>query len=261
MPDEERYTQIGGPVDGETAVAATEDPKPVVEGQVETPTGEETPMGEIKTEGEESPKKIPGSRRAHEKVLRLEIENQMLKEQLAGKKPAEPAQPEAETKPARPSLATFNGTHEEYEAALDTYLENLSDWKVKQTVTQLEAAKKQQEINNGWAAKAEAAREKYEDFDEALAEADASPVVIQKMRKSPVGADIGYYLATNPKERKAINTMDPEDAYDALKAVEKRFTEPKPKRETNAPPPVVPLGGTSTVVPPKHRRDTYVEIK
>ena len=228
MSNDDLITYDLGPQnDGEPAVVVPAEPVvSAVEEEPATASGEETPA-EVE---EETPRKKPGSQRERERRIAAEAQLELLKAQLAGK------QPEAPKPEGKPTADQFT-SHEEW-------IEALTDWKTDQKIQTREAEKAKTEAMTAWEAKKEAARDKYEDFDDALDGANASPVVLQKMLKSPVGADIGYFLATNPKELKKINAMDPEDAYDALKVIEKRFTgtqEPvKPPVKTPKPPsPVV----------------------
>jgi len=223
------YEELGTQFDGEPAVTApvvpAEEVKPVVEEEPATASGEETPA---EVEAEEAPRKKPGSQREREKRIALEAEVRVLREQMAGIKPADAPKPEG-----RPTADQF-ASHEEW-------IEAVTDWKVDQKLQAREAEKSKTAAMTAWEAKKEAAREKYEDFDDALESANASPIVLQALLESDTGADLAYHLATHPKELKEINTLGTRAAIHALDALEQRLTAPKPKPTSKAPPPLVPV--------------------
>ena len=242
MSKEDLITYDLGPQnDGEPAVveavAHVVEEKPVVE--PEAKTGEETPAKEVP---EEALPRIPGSRRDRERRIAAEAKLELLLAQQAGK-----AAPEA-PKQGKPTSDQFD-TH-------DAYIEALTDWKVEEKLKSKSAESEKAKSLTGWEAKKDAAREKYEDFDEALESANASPVVLQVMLESDAGAEIAYYLATHPKELREINAMGTRAATHALDALEENLVKPK-TAPVKAPKPPSPVVATSVTRSNDGRLEVY----
>jgi hypothetical protein len=222
-------------IDGETPAVAepVEEVKPVAETEPAAASGEETPAEVVV---EDPPHKKPGSQREREKRIAVEAENRVLREQLAGGKPVEAPKPQG-----KPTADQFE-SHEEW-------IEALTDWKTDQKIQAREAEKAKTDAVNSWEAKKEAAREKYEDLDEVLDSANASPVVLQALLEAETGVDLAYHLATHPKELKEINAMGTRAAIHALDALEAKLTAPPQKQISKAPAPVTPLPSSASAPP------------
>ena len=212
------------------APAVVEETAPVVEekpvAEPEDKTGEETPAEEVP---DEAPRKKPGSQRERERRIAAEAKLELLLAQQAGKAQETPK------REGKPTSDQFD-THE-------AFIEALTDWKVEEKLKTKSVESEKAKSLTGWEAKKEAAREKYEDFDEALESANASPVVLQVMLESDAGAEIAYYLATHPKELREINSMGTRAATHALDALEDKLV--KPKSTVKTPKPPTPVAATS----------------
>jgi len=238
--------------DGEPV--AVVDPKP--EDAPETkPKPEEAPEPERTPEEIEEHKRLTGSARAKAKAERLAEENRLLKERLdrieKQVEPKETAKPVAQDS-GEPVLENFE-TFAEYNKAAIRY--------EAQKIVQEERAKEQHsKVMESWEAKKAAARAAYADFDEALADMETpSAVAGAIMSKSEHTADIAYYLANHPDELKKINRMDPPETALAIGVLAASFAKPKttPKKESKAPPPLVPV--KAAAVPVKNSRFDGIE--
>jgi len=205
-----------------------------------------------------------------------------LKRQLdsdTGDKTAPP--PVTETKPAelkapvKPKSDDFK-TWEEYEAAKDKYVEDLSDYKVKVAIQEdraqrAEEAKKQQQEAEGktvaekWNKQVEAAGKKHSDWDDLVG--PIKDLVGKDPRfaagasfllDSEVGAEILYHLGNNPDQAAEIAAMSPIRQVAALARIEDSLTKPAeialkappgPKKVTEAPPPPSELNGRNQLAP------------
>jgi len=206
-----------------------------------------------------------------------------LKRQLdsdTGDKTAPP--PVTETKPAelkapvKPKSDDFK-TWEEYEAAKDKYVEDLSDYKVKVAIQEdraqrAEEAKKQQQESEGrtaaekWNKQVESAGQKHSDWDDVvgpikdLVGKDARFAAgASFLLDSEVGAEILYHLGVNPDEAQSIAAMSPIRQVAALTRIEdsltkpaesvKKMTPPGPKKVSETPPPPSDLNGRNQLAP------------
>ena len=227
----DEFEEIGTTLaDGVPAVEKVEpvpDPEPIKEPEeVETPDPD-TDEAETEEGGDEAPKKKSGSQRWKEKAQREAEEKEYWKTQaLQGKTVEAPVAPVLPK--GGPTVDQFDN-YEDFQRATIRY-------EAQQIVAQ-ERAKQ------GWEQKAQSARAKYPDFDDALQTArNPSPAVIEVLQDSPLGADIAYHLATHPEVFTRINTMSPIAAARELGKLEVALQpKPEPKKVTKAPPPIVPV--------------------
>lgn len=223
--------ELGTLNDGEPAVVV-----PAEEGTAEPETpAVDPPVGEDVGEDEEDhPKRKSGSQRAREKAMRLEIENEILKAQLAGKKP-EPEAPQAVGEPTPDAFENYSD-----------YVKALAKYTYHQEKEQSEAQARNAEVSQSWEAKKTEARKEIKDFDDVVNYMDTpSPAALAVMAESDHTAKIAYYLGTHPDELSRLNTLPPAKAALEVARIEARFTAPpKPTRtSTAAPPPPTPVGG------------------
>ena len=205
----------------EPPAAAVEDPAPVAPVEPAEPPKE---------------KNIPGSQRAKEKAMRLEIENQYLREQLAGKTP-EPAPVD----PNEPKAEAFEN-YEDYQRAIRVYDRKVAyedaEWAVAQT-----------RIQSEWTKKKEAIKAVHPDVETVFENTlTPSKAVAEIIYTAPDGAELGYYLGTHEEEYERINNLSPVAAAFEMGAIRAKLTKPAtPKQTSQAPPPVVPLAPSGIV--------------
>lgn len=238
---EELGTQFDGePVTVEPVVPEPEQPPVTSEPEPEA-EAEETPE-----QVEERKKRKTGSQKAREKAEQLARENETLRRMLL-----ERDQPKAE-KPVEhasdaPRLEDFE-THADWVNATVQH-------GIKKALEAERSQSKAQTWQQQWQGKAEAAREKYEDFDEALSFMPPIPQhVAEVLAESEFEADLAYHLANHPDEARKLNSMSPAMAGREIARLEARFNQPKPvaKPVTKAPPPINPVAVSGTVPPKVH---------
>jgi len=139
----------------------------------------------------------------------------------------------------------------EHFATTDEYVDALTTSKAQQIVEQQQFAKQQQELLGNYHDKEEAAREKYEDFEQVAynPKLPITDVMAQTIQASDNGPDIAYYLGTNPKEADRIARLQPFlQAKEIGRLEAKVASEPVTKRTSSAPAPISPVtarGGQS----------------
>lgn len=184
---------------------------------------------------------------------RAEREAARLAEELQAERSAKsPTQTNATTD-AKPQLSNF--------ASYDDYQEALTEWKVDQRlkakdteVQQSQRQQRQQAVQSERAERfqdsCEEARDKYEDFDEAVFSDDnrmpnwAGGLIADTDNPG----EVAYFLAKNTKEAKRIYSLRPEKAAIELGKLVVQLATPKPKQISTAPPPTsTPAGGGRAV--------------
>jgi len=198
---------------------------------------------------EEARKRKSGSQREREKRIRLEAENEALRNLLAqgqAGKPSVPvdAPPDPLAKP-KPSAEQFE-THEEW-------VEALSDWKYDQRRAKERQEAERNEAQTEWSKKCAEGREKFPDFDDLIQDAPApSPLVAQRLFKPSTTPEVIHYLASNLDEYERINRLkDPGDVAEALAEIKTKIkapSPPKPKQPSSAPAPIKPVTPRAAVI-------------
>jgi hypothetical protein len=125
-----------------------------------------------------------------------------------------------------------------------------------------EAAKQVEEITSrereaiaqSWNAQMDDARGRYADFDAvALSpQVPITPEVGMLIATSDQGADVAYFLGQNRALAAQIAGMSQVEAARAIGRIEATLSQPKPRTETQAPPPISPVrGGASATLNPE----------
>jgi hypothetical protein len=234
--------EVGLQNDGEPVAVVPAEP----EGETPAPEPENEPEtdGAEAPEGDEKPHKKTGSQRLREKLAREAEEKEYWKaEALKKATPATPATPQAAGKPRQEDF----DTHE-------AWVEAVTDWKVDQKLAERETKTEQTKRQQSWNEKADKARAKFEDFDDALESAPApTPIVSEVLNESPIGGEVAYHLATHLDLYKRINAMRPPAAALELGRLEAQITAkqapPVPKAATKAPKPPTPIAAHSATKP------------
>lgn len=162
-----------------------------------------------------------------------------LKAKLAEKETAKTVAVKTEGKP---TLDSFD--------SLEEFQEALTDWKLDQRAAQAKQAennKRATEQQKQVKERIDAAKTKYEDFEEVALDPDltVSPAMFEAMMDSDLGADVLYFLGNHPEEASRISKLSPASAAREIGKIEVKL-EAKPKAEpkvSKAPPPVKPLAG------------------
>ena len=217
----------------ETAPEAVPEPAPV-EAEPEAPEPE---AAEAEADDEaEKPRHKPGSQKWKEKALREAQEKEYWKAQALQQKAPEPT----------PTPVSADGPKQD---DFDTHAEWVKASIRFEAKAMIEAEKRQQT----WEQKAQAARTRFTDFDEALETAPApSRAVAEVLNESPIGGDVAYHLATHPDEYNRINRLGPVAAALELGRIEARLV-PQKKAPitpaTKAPRPPSPVTAAAAARP------------
>ena len=241
---------LGPQNDGEPTPAPPAEPPAPGAG----PDGAETPKAPEKP-GEEPEKPRKGG--FQRKIERLEEQNRMLQEMLVGRGQQPPQEPSKPQEKPEPRAQDFD-SHEDYQRAVREYdrqqiaAELRKDFDRQQR--EAEARRTAEQQARTATEKLQAAREKYPDLDDLLADCDAplSQTMQQVMLDSPAGADLLYHLANHPDDAHRIAGLPPIAQVRELTLLEAKLgTKPTPKPSA-APPPPSTVKGAGVVTQNPH---------
>ena len=134
----------------------------------------------------------------------------------------------------------------------EAYAEALAYQKAEELLAKREAAKQQSQVLESYQEREEAAREKYDDFEQVAynPKLPITNVMAETIQSSDIGPELAYYLGTNPKDAERISRMTPlAQAKEIGKIEAKLAAEPPVKRTTSAPAPISPVTARSSGSP------------
>ncbi len=227
--------------------------------------GAETGDDDDEADGEQ-PKKKGGFQR---RITKLTTEKRELEARLAALTAGKPAEtPKADAGDGKPQLEKFDSYEEYVEALTDWKLERREAAKAEQA--RADAQKQQQaELANSWQARQDAVRAKYDDYDEVVGqEIPITQAMQQALLESDHGAELAYWLGSNPKEAERIAKLGPVAAIKALGKIEDSLSggsaeppaKPKP-RASSAPEPISPIGARGSAALKDPDKMTFQEFK
>lgn len=126
----------------------------------------------------------------------------------------------------------------------EAYAEALAERKAQELISQREAQREWQSIEDAYHERVEAAMDKYSDFDEVARNPNlpVTQVMADAIKASDVGPDVAYYLGSNPKEAARISRLSPLLQAKEIGRIEvKVASEPPVKKTTSAPAPITPV--------------------
>jgi hypothetical protein len=144
---------------------------------------------------------------------------------------------------AAPAVAADPVKPEQF-ADTDAYVEALATQKAQQLLAEQQRQKQQLEVLSGYHEREEAAREKYEDFEQVAynPKLPITDVMAQTIQASDNGPDVAYYLGANPKEAARISTLPPFLQAKEIGRLEAKIaSEPVTKHISRAPAPISPV--------------------
>ena len=252
-------------------VPAEDDGKPKIQ-EPEKKEGEETKTEEEKAAEEAEKAAEAAAQKKHrggfqkriERLTREKAEAQerveALEAELAAKKPGTNGKPEI-TPPA-----TDKEPEESDFATYKEFVKAQAQWEIRQALKrEAEEAARQaeeersKEVFDAYHERIEAAKEKYEDWDEVSANAGklilppSAQVCIMEAENGP---DVLYWLAKNPEQAAKLEEMSPAQAAIEIGRISARLEPPaetKPaekvaeKPKSKVPEPIKPLGGAAHV--------------
>lgn len=134
----------------------------------------------------------------------------------------------------------------------EAYAEALAEQKALELIAKREQAKAQVEVLESYHDKEEAARDKYDDFEQVAYNPNVriTDVMAQTIQSSEIGPDVAYYLGANPKEADRISRLSPFMQAKEIGVIEaKLVNNPPVKKTTSAPAPISPVSARSTGSP------------
>jgi len=133
----------------------------------------------------------------------------------------------------------------------EAYAEALAYQKAEELIAKREAAKQQSQVLESYQEREEAARDKYDDFEQVAynPKLPITNVMAETIQSSDIGPELAYYLGSNPKDAERISRMSPlAQAKEIGKIEAKLASDPPVKRTTSAPAPISPVTARSTGV-------------
>ena len=134
----------------------------------------------------------------------------------------------------------------------EAYAEALAYQKAEELIAKREAAKQQSAVLESYQEREEAARDKYDDFEQVAynPKLPITNVMAETIQSSDIGPELAYYLGSNPKDAERISRMTPlSQAKEIGKIEAKLAAEPPMKRTTSAPAPIKPVAARSSGSP------------
>lgn len=203
--------------------------------------------------------------RLTQEKYRLRAELEFLRSQQPQPQQAQPAQ-QAQQPSQAPKLEQYNSIEEYLDALADhkasqkfDHLAKEREAKESQTRQQKEVAK----LHEGYTKQTEQARQAYEDFDDVVQDPDLpiSQAMAEAIMRSSNGADVAYYLGKNPDQAARIASLDPFSAAVEIGRIAATVVRPQPRKTSNAPPPIQPVGARATPVtdPDKMSTDEWLK--
>jgi len=134
----------------------------------------------------------------------------------------------------------------------EAYAEALAYQRAEELIAKREAAKQQSAVLESYQEREEAARDKYDDFEQVAynPKLTITNVMAETIQSSDIGPELAYYLGSNPKDADRISRMSPlSQAKEIGKIEAKLAAEPPVRRTTSAPAPISPVNARSTGAP------------
>jgi len=135
----------------------------------------------------------------------------------------------------------------------EAYADALAYQKAEELIAKREAAKHQSQVLESYQEREEAARDKYDDFEQVAYNPKLSitNVMAETIQSSDIGPELAYYLGSNPKDADRIARLTPLGQAKEIGKIEAKLAaEPPMKRTTSAPAPISPVtaraSGSST---------------
>lgn len=226
--------------------------EPVVTGlqnsEVEAPSA--TP--EVKPATPEKAPEKPGQSRFERRIDKATREAatqraraDLYERQLAELKPKE--QPKA-----APDPAAFTDINE-YTKAVEAHAEANAISKFQQGEQQKAAQAAHQQLVSSWETRVAQAEAKYPDFDQVVGDLQPTTPWAAALMRAENGADVAHHLGTNLSEAKRIGSLDPiSQILEIGRLAAKLSMAPvEPKKPTEAPEPIKPVGNSGSSAPKK----------
>jgi hypothetical protein len=174
------------------------------------------------------------------------IGKRLAREQRKWEREQQQRQAEQQTLKAAPAASV-----DQFESP-EAYAEALALQKAEELIAKREAAKQQSAVLESYQEREEAARDKYDDFEQVAynPKLPITDVMAETIQSSDIGPELAYYLGSNPKDAERISRMSPlAQAKEIGKIEAKLASDPPVKRTTSAPAPISPVTARSSGAP------------
>ena len=203
--------------------------------------------------------------RLTQEKYRLRAELDFLRGQQQQPQQAQPAQ-QAQQPSQAPKLEQYNSIEEYLDALADHKASQKFDHLAKEREAKESQTRQQQEVaklHESYTKQTEQARQAYGDFDDVVQDPDLpiSQAMAEAIMRSTNGADVAYYLGKNPDQAARIASLDPFSAAVEIGRIAATIVRPQPRKTSNAPPPIQPVGARATPVtdPDKMSADEWIK--
>jgi len=201
--------------------------------------------------------------RLTQEKYRLRAELEFLRSQQPQQ--AQPAQ-QAQQPSQAPKLEQYNSIEEYLDALADHKASQKFDHLAKEREAKESQTRQQQEVaklHESYTKQTEQARQAYGDFDDVVQDPDLpiSQAMAEAIMRSTNGADVAYYLGKNPDQAARIASLDPFSAAVEIGRIAATVVRPQPRKTSNAPPPIQPVGARATPVTDPDKMSTEDWLK
>jgi len=200
------------------------------------PEQEATAAPEAEVQSPETSEAAPKSFSQEE--LDAAIGKRLAREQRKWERDQAQRQSEQQTLRAAPTA-----TADQFEST-EAYADALALQKAEELIAKREAAKQHSQVLESYQELEEAARDKYDDFEQVAynPKLPITNVMAETIQSSDIGAELAYYLGSNPKDAERISRMTPLGQAKEIGKIEAKLAaEPPVKRTTSAPAPISPV--------------------
>jgi hypothetical protein len=216
----------------------------VIAESLPVPEQEATAAPETEVQTPETPEAAPKTFSQEE--LDAAIGKRLAREQRKWEREQSQRQSEQQTLRAAPTASV-----DQFESP-EAYAEALAYQKAEELIAKREAAKQQSAVLESYQEREEAARDKYDDFQQVAYNPNLpiTNVMAETIQSSDIGPELAYYLGSNPKEADRISRMTPLSQAKEIGRIEAKLAaDPPVKRTTSAPAPISPVTARSSGAP------------
>lgn len=218
------------------------------EAEVPAPELETTAAPEtVETEAPETPVEQETAKTFSQEELDAIVGKRLAREQRKWEREQQQRLAEMEAKRAAPAEV-----YPEDFASSDDYAEALAERKAEELLARREAARQQAELLEAYHEREEAARDKYDDFEQVAYNQSlpVTEVMAQSIQASDIGPDVLYHLGSNPKEAARIAKLPAILQAKEIGKIEASLSSNPPVRKTStAPAPIAPVTARSNGTP------------
>jgi len=210
-----------------------------VQAEVQTPATEPEATAAPEVPQEQAPEEKPAAKTFTQEELDAIVSKRLAREQRKWER-ERVQQPAAQPPKEVPPVDQFESP--------EAYAEALAEKKAQELIAARERQQQQAQLLEAYHDREEAAREKYEDFEQVAynPKLPITDVMAETIQASDIGPDVAYYLGTNPQEATRISRLTPFLQAKEIGKIEAKLADNPPvKRSTSAPAPITPVTARS----------------